>query len=105
MESEHRVSTLELFFDLVFVFTITQLTVLLADDLTLRGAGRVLLIFTVLFWMYGGYAYLTNQVPPDRPVRRLLILLAMGRSWCAPWPCRRPSGTAGSPSGSATWSS
>ncbi|MCX4782857.1 low temperature requirement protein A [Streptomyces sp. NBC_01264] len=78
MESEHRVSTLELFFDLVFVFTITQLTVLLADDLTLRGAGRVLLIFTVLFWMYGGYAYLTNQVPPDRPVRRLLILLAMG---------------------------
>ncbi|MFF3209917.1 low temperature requirement protein A [Streptomyces sp. NPDC002886] len=78
MESEHRVSTLELFFDLVFVFTITQLTVLLADDLTPRGAGRVLLIFTVLFWMYGGYAYLTNQVPPDRPVRRLLILLAMG---------------------------
>lgn len=78
METEHRVSTLELFFDLVFVFTITQLTVLLADDLTLRGAGRVLLIFTVLFWMYGGYAYLTNQVPPDRPVRRLLILLAMG---------------------------
>lgn len=78
MESEHRVSTLELFFDLVFVFTITQLTVLLADDLTPRGAGRVLLIFTVLFWMYGGYAYLTNQVPPDRPVRRLLLLLAMG---------------------------
>ncbi|MGW1775202.1 low temperature requirement protein A [Streptomyces sp. NPDC002104] len=78
MESEHRVTTLELFFDLVFVFTITQLTVLLADDLTLRGAGRVLLIFTVLFWMYGGFAYLTNQVPPDRPVRRLLILVAMG---------------------------
>lgn len=53
MESEHRVSTLELFFDLVFVFTITQLTVLLADDLTPRGAGQVVLIFTVLFWMYG----------------------------------------------------
>ncbi|MFJ4777045.1 low temperature requirement protein A [Streptomyces sp. NPDC088762] len=78
METEHRVSTLELFFDLVFVFTITQLTVLLADDLSLRGAGQVVLIFTVLFWMYGGYAYLTNQVPPDRPVRRVLILLAMG---------------------------
>ncbi|WP_330299496.1 low temperature requirement protein A [Streptomyces sp. NBC_00503] len=77
METEHRVSTLELFFDLVFVFTITQLTVLLSDDLTLRGAGRVLLIFTVLYWMYGAYAYLTNQVPPDRPARRILILLAM----------------------------
>ncbi|MER6313982.1 low temperature requirement protein A [Streptomyces sp. NPDC001581] len=78
METEHRVSTLELFFDLVFVFTITQLTVLLADDLTLRGAGQVVLIFTVLFWMYGGYAHLTNQVPPDRTVRRVLLMLAMG---------------------------
>ncbi|MFJ6755676.1 MULTISPECIES: low temperature requirement protein A [unclassified Streptomyces] len=78
METEHRVSTLELFFDLVFVFTITQLTVLLADDLTLRGAGQVVLIFTVLFWMYGGYAHLTNQVPPDRTVRRILLMLAMG---------------------------
>ncbi|MER7732010.1 low temperature requirement protein A [Streptomyces erythrochromogenes] len=78
METEHRVSTLELFFDLVFVFTITQLTVLLADDLTPRGAGQVVLIFTVLFWMYGGYAHLTNQVPPDRTVRRVLLMLAMG---------------------------
>lgn len=78
METRHRVSTLELFFDLVFVFTITQLTVLLADDISFRGAGQVLLIFTVLFWMYGGYAHLTNQVPPDRTVRRLLLILAMG---------------------------
>lgn len=78
METEHRVSTLELFFDLVFVFTITQLTVLLADDLSLRGAGQVVLIFTVLFWMYGGYAHLTNQVPPDRTIRRVLLMLAMG---------------------------
>ncbi|MGW6570834.1 low temperature requirement protein A [Streptomyces sp. NPDC054945] len=40
MESEHRVSTPELFFDLVFVFTIRQLTVLPADDLSPRGARR-----------------------------------------------------------------
>ncbi|MFI6147830.1 low temperature requirement protein A [Streptomyces sp. NPDC051109] len=78
MEAQHRVSTLELFFDLVFVFTITQLTVLLADDVSFRGAGQVLVIFTVLFWMYGGYAHLTNQVPPGRTVRRLLLIPAMG---------------------------
>ncbi|MFE2140154.1 low temperature requirement protein A [Streptomyces sp. NPDC059456] len=78
METPHRVSTLELFFDLVFVFTITQLTVLLADDIGFRAAGQVLVIFTVLFWMYGGYAHLTNQVPPDRTVRRVLLILAMG---------------------------
>jgi len=73
-----RVTTLELFFDLVFVFTITQLTVLLAADLSFATAGRVALIFVVLFWMYGAYAYLTNQVPPDRPSRRLLLMLGMG---------------------------
>jgi low temperature requirement protein LtrA len=77
-EAGRRVSTLELFFDLVFVFTLTQLTVLLAADLSFATAARVALIFVVLFWMYGAYAYLTNQVPPDRPSRRLLLMLGMG---------------------------
>jgi len=73
-----RVSTLELFFDLVFVFTLTQLTGLLSHHPTAETAARVVLIFVVLFWMYGGYAWLTNQVPPDRPARRLLVILGMG---------------------------
>ncbi|MFE1880951.1 low temperature requirement protein A [Streptomyces diastatochromogenes] len=77
-EPGRRVTTLELFFDLVFVFTLTQLTVLLAHDLSFATAGRVALILVVLFWMYGAYAYLTNQVPPDRPSRRLLLMLGMG---------------------------
>jgi low temperature requirement protein LtrA len=47
-----RVSTLELFFDLVFVFTITQLTGMLASEFRLASAGRVLLIFGVLWWIY-----------------------------------------------------
>jgi low temperature requirement protein LtrA len=72
-----RVSTLELFFDLVFVFTITQLTVLLTHDLSFAQAGRVLLIFAVLFWMYGAYAYLTNQVPPETNARRFSLILGM----------------------------
>jgi low temperature requirement protein LtrA len=76
-DEEPRVSTLELFFDLVFVFTLTQLTALLADDLTVETMARVVLIFVVLFWMYGAYAWLTNQVPPDRPARRLLLILGM----------------------------
>ncbi|MGH4028907.1 low temperature requirement protein A [Actinomycetota bacterium Odt1-20B] len=73
-----RVSTLELFFDLVFVFTLTQLTVLLTHELSWANAGRVVLVFTVVFWMYDAYAYLTNQVPPDRPWRRLLLIIGMG---------------------------
>jgi low temperature requirement protein LtrA len=75
---ELRVSTLELFFDLVFVFTLTQLTGLLAHDLVAERVAQVVLIFIVLFWMYGGYVWLTNQVPPDRPARRLLVVLGMG---------------------------
>ncbi|MFF7122968.1 low temperature requirement protein A [Streptomyces sp. NPDC008240] len=76
-EPGRRVTSLELFFDLVFVFTLTQLTVLLAHDLSFATAARVALILVVLFWMYGAYAYLTNQVPPDRPSRRLLLMLGM----------------------------
>jgi low temperature requirement protein LtrA len=75
---ELRVSTIELFFDLVFVFTLTQLTTLLVHDLSAESVMRLVLIFVVLFWMYGGYVWLTNQVPPDRPVRRLLMILGMG---------------------------
>jgi low temperature requirement protein LtrA len=72
-----RVSTIELFFDLVFVFAITQLTTLLAHDPTAVGLVRVLLIFGTLWWMYGGYAWLTNAVPPRRLLLRLLILVGM----------------------------
>jgi low temperature requirement protein LtrA len=75
---ELRVSTLELFFDLVFVFTITQLTALLEHGLSVEVVAQVVLVFLVVFWMYGGYAWLTNAVPPDRPIRRLLLILGMG---------------------------
>jgi low temperature requirement protein LtrA len=76
-QGELRVSTLELFFDLVFVFTLTQLTGLLVHDLSGQKVAQVILIFVVLFWMYGGYVWLTNQVPPDRPARKLLLVLGM----------------------------
>jgi len=77
-EEPLRVSTLELFFDLVFVFAITQLTSILARDLTVLGAVRVLLIFGVLWWMYGGYVWLSNARTPVRTPERLLMLVGMG---------------------------
>ncbi|MDF5752065.1 low temperature requirement protein A [Spongiactinospora sp. TRM90649] len=72
---ELRVSTLELFFDLVFVFTATQLTVLLAADFTT--APQVLLMFGVIWWMFASYAWVTNAVPPIRVTRRMFMLAAM----------------------------
>ena len=72
-----RVSTLELFFDLVFVFAITQLTGILARDMTPTSVIRVLLIFGVLWWMYGGYVWLSNAKTPSRTPERLLLLVGM----------------------------
>ena len=82
MSEEHeeatRVSTLELFFDLVFVFTITQLTTVLVARPTALGLLQVGLMLGVIWWMYGGYAWLTNAVAPDRAARRRFLLGGMG---------------------------
>jgi low temperature requirement protein LtrA len=73
-----RVSTLELFFDLVFAFTLTQLATLLDDSgFSATSIVQVLLVFGVLWWMYGGYAWLTNTRTPDRAPERLLLLVGM----------------------------
>ena len=77
IESGVRVSTLELFFDLVFVFTVTQLTAVLAGELTVPGALRVTLMLGVIWWMYGGYAWLTNAVAPTDGWRRGLLFVGM----------------------------
>jgi low temperature requirement protein LtrA len=71
------VSTLELFFDLVFVFVITQLTSVLSHEPTWHGLLQVSLMLGLIFWMYGGYAWLTNSVALDRLTRRLTLLGGM----------------------------
>ena len=77
-----RVTTLELFFDLIFAFTLTQLTVVLEPGMAdIQSLGkhvlRVLLIFGLLWWMYAGYAWLTNTRSPVRNPERLLLVLGM----------------------------
>jgi len=72
-----RVSTLELFFDLVFVFAITQLTGILSHDVSVLDGVRVLLVFGALWWMYGGYVWLSNARTAARASERLLMLVGM----------------------------
>ena len=76
-DEELRVSTLELFFDLVFVFTITQLTAVLIERPDGEALAQVVLMLTAIWWMYGGFAWLTNAVPPDRTALRLPLLGGM----------------------------
>ena len=73
-----RVSTLELFFDLVFVFTITQLTGVLVAGGNAASALHVVVMLAVIWWMYDGYAWLTNAIATDLLRFRLLLLGGMG---------------------------
>jgi low temperature requirement protein LtrA len=73
----NRVTTLELFFDLVFVFTITQLTAVLHNDPSWQSFAQVVLMLGVIWWMYGGYAWMTNAVSANTVNRRLLLLGGM----------------------------
>jgi low temperature requirement protein LtrA len=50
--SEHQVTPLELFFDLVFVFAITQVTRLLIDDPTWSGIFRGVLVLAAVWWAW-----------------------------------------------------
>src|ERR1700745_223175 len=88
-----RGSTLELFFDLVFVFAITQLTGILSHDVTVVDGFRVLLVFGALWWMYGGYVWLSNARTPVRTPERLLGLV--GWAGTGSWGCPSRARSAG----------
>jgi low temperature requirement protein LtrA len=76
-EREQRVTPLELFFDLVFVFAITQVTSLMAADPTWAGLGRGLLVLTAVWWTWAAYAWLTNTLEPEEVGVRVAMFAAM----------------------------
>lgn len=76
-KSEERVTPLELFYDLVFVLAITQVTGLMADNLTWSGLGEGMLILGTLWWMWVGYSWLTNVIDPEEGLIRLAFFAAM----------------------------
>src|SRR5678816_857748 len=72
-----RVSTIELFFDLVFVFTITQVTHLVEHVPTVWQLGHAFLVLTLIWWMFSAYAWLTNSTRPGQFIR-VVMIAAMG---------------------------
>src|SRR5918994_6174467 len=76
-DTDERVTPLELFFDLIFVFAITQVTGLIVDDPTWGGLARGLLVLAVLWWAWAAYAWLTNTVDPEEGAVRLVMFGAM----------------------------
>jgi low temperature requirement protein LtrA len=71
---EQRATTLELFYDLVFVFAITQVSHLLLDDLTWSGAGRAVLVLLVVWWAWNYTTWVTNELDPDSIVVRMVLI-------------------------------
>ncbi len=78
VEREQRVSPLELFFDLVFVFAFTQVTTLLSSNPTWSGLEHALLLLTALWWAWAAYAWLTNAVDPGEGLVWGTMLVASG---------------------------
>ena len=78
-ERVERVTPLELFFDLVFVFAITQVTSLLSADPTWGGLLRGMLVLGALWWAWAAYAWLTNTLNPEEGAVRLAMFVVDGR--------------------------
>jgi low temperature requirement protein LtrA len=76
-DREQRVTPLELFFDLVVVFAFTQVTRLMADDLSWSGVGHGLLVLAALWWAWAGFAWLTNALEPEEGQVRAGMFAAM----------------------------
>lgn len=76
--SSAPVSTLELFLDLVFVFTVTQITSLVVQPHGAADYLRASLVLLIVWWMYSGYIWLTNNVGTSRAAYRLLMFGGMG---------------------------
>src|SRR6185437_11851565 len=75
--TDQRVTPLELFYDLVFVLAITQVSHHLLDDLTWRGAGQSALLLLVVWWSWNYTTWVTNELDPESPVVRLLMIALM----------------------------
>jgi len=74
-----RVTNAELFFDLVFVFAVTQLSHTLLQHFTPLGAVQVTLLFLAVWWVWVYTTWVTNWLNPDlTPVRLLLFLMMLG---------------------------
>ena len=75
-KNESKVSFVELFFDLVFVFSISQLAHTLAEHFTVLGGLEAIMLIFAVWWVWVFTAWVTNWLDPDRiPVRIMLFVL------------------------------
>jgi low temperature requirement protein LtrA len=71
---EQRATSLELFFDLVFVFAITQVSHLLLENMSWEGAGHAALALLVVWWAWNYTTWVTNELDLESVVVRLVLI-------------------------------
>src|SRR3954447_25591375 len=76
-DTEQRATFLELFFDLVFVFAVTQLSRRLLLHLTVAGAAQTLVLLLVVWWAWIYTTWMTNWFDPDSVPVRMTLLAGM----------------------------
>lgn len=74
---DHRATPFELFFDLVYVFAVTQVTGHMAEEHSAHGVLQGLLLLTLLWWTWSGYTWLGNQARADEGLLRAGMVVAM----------------------------
>src|SRR4051794_833533 len=70
-DASARVTTFELFFDLVYVFAFTQVSRLMADTHSGLGILQALVVLALLWWTWVSYGWLANQAPADQGVMQV----------------------------------
>ncbi|HTU64383.1 MAG TPA: low temperature requirement protein A [Steroidobacteraceae bacterium] len=75
--SHARVTNVELFFDLVFVFAVTQLSHTLLQHLSLAGALQTGFLLLAVWWVWVYTCWFTNWIDPDKPSVRVLLFVLM----------------------------
>jgi low temperature requirement protein LtrA len=79
-EGEQRATFFELFFDLVYVFAVTQLSHHLLDDISWAAAAETAFMLVALYWAWNYTTWMTNWFDPDTVPVRLVLVFVMGAS-------------------------
>lgn len=76
--SDQRVTFVELFFDLVFVFCVTQIVSLLHDGVTWKSIGEAILVFWMVWWGWTQFTWALNAADTTNPRIEVATLVATG---------------------------
>ncbi len=83
VKDDAAVTPLELFFDLVFVYALTQVTSLIATHLTARGLAQGTIVLALVWWCWVGFSWLGNAIRADEGVARLVFFAVMATMFVA----------------------